>query len=323
MGFDVLSYAIGLQAGKASGGGSSEKVLLAEQTFEGFAYASNYDAYLYNLIPSPYVLTVGETYFIKWNGTVYECVAQDLSAMMEGTVAVGNLSPLGLSGDNEPFIISYAASSNGSGFLAFDTETSHRVKIYQETISSKTVELDFSDGDMEISAGEGKAFSKVDIPKPETLIPENIAKDVSIAGIVGTLSAGGSSDSSFKSDTFDVTAGQMTIEHGGNAIPDLIIVAINDSPDNGNVFFSFGCSNAMLSKIGGGYVNEVSVINNGVAVSATSDSGIEGSGSNYYARYGGVRNVTATTFEIGNSKYTYGQLKSGSRYSWYAFYGLV
>ena len=135
MGFDVLSYAIGLQAGKGNGG-SSEKVLLAEQTFEGFALDSNYEAYIYSLVPAPYALTVGETYFVKWDGTVYECVAQDLSAMTAGMVAVGNLSPFGLSGNNEPFIINYVASSNGGGFLSFDTATSHTVKIYQKTSSS-------------------------------------------------------------------------------------------------------------------------------------------------------------------------------------------
>ena len=270
MGFDVLSYAIGLQAGKASGGGSSEKVLLAEQTIEGFDYASNYDAYLYNLIPSPFVLTAGETYFIKWDGTVYECVAQDLSAMMAGMVAVGNLSPFGLSGNNEPFIINYDVSSNGSIFLAFDTATSHTVKIYQKTSSS------------------------------------------------------GGSSATYKTDTFKVTAGQMTIEHGGGAVPDLIIVALDAVPGNGEVFFSFGFSEAMLSKLGGGYINSVTMASGGSSVSASSNTGIEGSGSTYYARYGGVRNVTATTFEIGNSEYTPGgQLQSDSSYSWYAFYGLA
>lgn len=50
----------------------------------------------------------------------------------------------------------------------------------------KTVELDFSSGDMTIEPTEGKFLSRVDIPKPETLVPENIAKDVMIAGILGT-----------------------------------------------------------------------------------------------------------------------------------------
>lgn len=54
-----------------------------------------------------------------------------------------------------------------------------------------TVELDFSGGDMTVKPTEGKFLSRVDIPKPETLVPENIAKDVNIAGVVGTHEGGG------------------------------------------------------------------------------------------------------------------------------------
>lgn len=50
-----------------------------------------------------------------------------------------------------------------------------------------TVDLDFSEGDMVIAPEEDKVFSTVKIPKPDTLTPENIAKGVEIAGIVGTL----------------------------------------------------------------------------------------------------------------------------------------
>jgi hypothetical protein len=104
----------------------------------------------------------------------------------------------------------------------------------------------------------------------------------------------------------------------------LIIVALNAVPGDGEVFFSFGFSEAMLSKLGGGYINSVTMAKGGSSVSAMSDTGIEGPGSDYYKRYGGVRNVTATTFEIGNSEYTTGgQLQSDSSYSWYAFYGLA
>ncbi len=55
----------------------------------------------------------------------------------------------------------------------------------------QTVTLDFSGGDMTVEPAEGKFLSKVDIPKPETLVPENIAKDVVVAGVVGTLESGG------------------------------------------------------------------------------------------------------------------------------------
>lgn len=54
----------------------------------------------------------------------------------------------------------------------------------------KTVELDFTDGDMTITPSDGKLLSKVDIPKPETLVPENIRAGEVIAGIPGTFEGG-------------------------------------------------------------------------------------------------------------------------------------
>lgn len=55
----------------------------------------------------------------------------------------------------------------------------------------KTIDPDFSAGDMEVIPEEGTFFSKVTVQKPETLIPENVAEGVDIAGIIGTLAAGG------------------------------------------------------------------------------------------------------------------------------------
>ena len=62
---------------------------------------------------------------------------------------------------------------------------------FEVSAETKTIDLDFSSGDMVVTPSEGKALSQVDIPKPETLVPENIAKDVTVAGIVGTHEGGG------------------------------------------------------------------------------------------------------------------------------------
>ena len=52
-----------------------------------------------------------------------------------------------------------------------------------------TVDLDMADGDqVVVPSAYGKVLSKVTVTKPETLIPDNIKKDVEIAGIVGTYS---------------------------------------------------------------------------------------------------------------------------------------
>ena len=56
---------------------------------------------------------------------------------------------------------------------------------------TKEVELDLSDGDQTVQADEDTLMSKVIIKKPDELVPENIAADVSIAGVVGTMVGGG------------------------------------------------------------------------------------------------------------------------------------
>lgn len=58
----------------------------------------------------------------------------------------------------------------------------------------KTIDPDFSEGNIEVIPEKGTFLEKVTVNKPEMLVPGNIAKDVEIAGIVGTLSGGGELD---------------------------------------------------------------------------------------------------------------------------------
>ena len=88
-----------------------------------------------------------------------------------------------------------------------------------------TVPADFFDGDMVLEPSEGKYLAKATVQKPDTLIPENIAEGVDIAGIVGVLSAGGSSVK-ISSGTFSTTStsgSNITITHDLGVIPDLLI----------------------------------------------------------------------------------------------------
>lgn len=59
---------------------------------------------------------------------------------------------------------------------------------------TKTISPDFSGGDVVVTPSDGKLLSEVTVQKPETLVPENIALGVNIAGVVGTLEAGTSDD---------------------------------------------------------------------------------------------------------------------------------
>ena len=55
----------------------------------------------------------------------------------------------------------------------------------------QTVELSMLSGNQIIQPTSGKVMRKVTVPKPATLLPENIKKDVMIGGVAGTLEAGG------------------------------------------------------------------------------------------------------------------------------------
>ena len=57
------------------------------------------------------------------------------------------------------------------------------VKLVSE---GKTIDLDFSNGDMVVTPDSGKAFSQVSIPKPANLTPENIREGTDICGVVGS-----------------------------------------------------------------------------------------------------------------------------------------
>ena len=56
---------------------------------------------------------------------------------------------------------------------------------------SKEVELNFADGDQTVEPDPDTLLSAVIIKKPDNLLPENIRKGETVAGIPGTMSAGG------------------------------------------------------------------------------------------------------------------------------------
>lgn len=73
-----------------------------------------------------------------------------------------------------------------SGFQGLSKVT---VNVPATPTEEKTVELALVDGNQVLTPTAGKNFSKVTITKPATLLPENIKKGVTIAGVVGTYEA--------------------------------------------------------------------------------------------------------------------------------------
>lgn len=65
---------------------------------------------------------------------------------------------------------------------------------YGEVVDGMEVELDFSGGDQKLSVPDGMLVKEATVKQPENLVPENIAKDVTIAGITGAHEGGGSGD---------------------------------------------------------------------------------------------------------------------------------
>ena len=80
--------------------------------------------------PSTFEATVGHTYKVSWDGTVYECTCADMSE----AYVIGNRSILGIGSDTgEPFII---AIFNGEGIqiMTADTTASHTVSISEMVV---------------------------------------------------------------------------------------------------------------------------------------------------------------------------------------------
>lgn len=89
------------------------------------------------------------------------------------------------------------------------------------------------------------------IQKPETLIPENIAEGVNIAGIVGTLVVGGGNVKvavgTVKPD-FD-TGQKVTVNHGLGVIPDVICIRLMTNPGGDTTYVreAFVINNRLIS----------------------------------------------------------------------------
>lgn len=113
------------------------------------------------------------------------------------------------------------------------------------------VDLAMADGDQVIEpSAEGKVLSKVTVKKPETLVPENIAKDVDIAGVIGALVGAKVAYGTF---TPDVTR-DYVINHNLGCVPDLIFVRA-PSYKSGYALLIWGTSQAFYDKYPTSFLN--------------------------------------------------------------------
>lgn len=110
------------------------------------------------------------------------------------------------------------------------------------------VTLDFSEGDMEVVPDAGKLFSKVSIPVPENLIPENIAKDVIVAGITGTHEGGGGGGSAVI-HRLEVTENGIYVATGSVDGYSPVVVNVEQGADTDEI-------NTILDQINGEIIGE-------------------------------------------------------------------
>lgn len=175
----------------------AQQVVVPEEGFYGLSKVT------VAKIPDNYVIPTGEVE-ITANGT------HDVSGKASATVNVqpklqektatvnGEVTPdatyEGLSKvtvNVQPKLQEKSVTANGavtpdSGFQGLSKVT---VDVPATPTEEKTVTLAFADGNQVITPTAGKNISKVTITKPAELIPENIKKGITIAGVTGTYEA--------------------------------------------------------------------------------------------------------------------------------------
>ena len=104
--------------------GDPVETVLVEESTVSFSFIESAGMYLAEF-PSTFVATVGETYKVSWDGTVYECTCVKFNDIL----FIGNLSITNTGSDTgEPFVIGIS-NSEGIQIATADTSASHTVSI--------------------------------------------------------------------------------------------------------------------------------------------------------------------------------------------------
>ena len=175
-----------------------------------------------------------------------------------------------------------------------------------------TVELNFSGGPMEVVPAAGQAFSKVTIPVPAGLAPENIPEGLDVAGIIGTMVAGSGGSVKIAYGTVVGANNYPVVTHALGVKPDIILGGAEmDNMPTGTfkLLFACGWSNELAEMMGttlkGWYCRHES--------SSTRVSGTT-------SEFGILTPANETTFQFGNGSQ---KLDSGKIYRWIAIGGLT
>lgn len=138
-----------------------------------------------------------DTKFIASNGTDYgiPLASSIVTVIDKGVTKNYMLNADGEyveAGGKEPLYGELEAKENKtykSEDVGLDGWTEVHVEVPATPVEETVVTLALAAGNQVVTPTAGKNFSKVTITKPVTLLPENIKKGVTIAGVVGTYEA--------------------------------------------------------------------------------------------------------------------------------------
>lgn len=87
----------------------------------------------------PTSLVIGATYRVTWNGSIFDCVAQDSSSVQAGGIVIGNASAFGLNGNDEPFVM--MSEVDGTDIMIGSTTATEPIKVEGLSVSQITSTL--------------------------------------------------------------------------------------------------------------------------------------------------------------------------------------
>lgn len=115
-----------------------EVIVYKKKKVSGFALDSTFGAFSPGYVsPSEFTLEGGKSYRVIWDGAEWNCDAFAFEMSGMSIVAIGNASSLGLSGNNEPFLITYNVTADNTQIFAIDDKDTHTIGIYQK-VSGET-----------------------------------------------------------------------------------------------------------------------------------------------------------------------------------------
>lgn len=204
-----------------------------------------------------------------------------------------------------------------------ETEDYVRSGLLPEVVE-KTVELDFSGGDMAVTPEAGQVFSGVNIPTPAGLIPENIAEGVSIAGILGAMAAGGKIK--FEEGGFLGTDAAVTVSHNLGCVPDIAVIVVSailsGAIPTTAIFHAVSSSRKLFSQMSTRFVNATLVQNPTTSMSSDVFSVERNSDyiENSYTDNAVIWKATDKTIQFGNEKWV---TSKRYMYKWFLISGLI